>query len=505
MSNVNQGVVLGIDLGTSLSVMAILAADGKPQIIRNMDGDLLTPSVVNLRDEQNPVVGRAAVNQAAIAPEFTVRHFKRFMGINDKNGQPQPVLVHPTSGRNYSAIDCSAIVLGYLARSAEKALGRPVAAVVITVPAYFDSEAREATRRAGEQAGLRVLPMINEPTAAGLAFGLEKGADGLHLVFDLGGGTFDVSIIDIHKDDFVVKATDGNRNVGGSDFDNLLLKNASRTFAAQHGVEITPETDLPTFLDALEKCENAKKTLSQAQSANFVLAFEGKRLIVDVTREQFETLIAPIVAQTREITLQAMKAAGVEVRDLRDVLLVGGSTRIPKFQAMLTDVFGKAPRTDTEPDEAVALGAAIYGAKLGCEAGITVVDGEGQRVLPPDSTVIDVTSHSLGCIALANGVLRNCVIIPANTQLPAERKDSFGLLHATQTTAEVSVTTGPDGVPEAECKVHGKLLLNGLPPRAVGVPSIEVTYGFTVEGTLSVTIKDLISGKTRHDLVPITG
>jgi len=495
-----SGLTLGIDLGTTFSAAAVLEANGKAKVIPNADGELLTPSVVNLRDERHPVVGRAAANQSAFAPEYTVRLFKRSMGKTDAQGQSIPAFVHPDSGKAYTPEELSGLVIRFLVSGVEAALGTRVLGIVISVPAYFDSEAREATKRAGELSGVKVLQIVNEPTAGGLAFGLDGAEPGNYAVYDLGGGTFDSTILRIQDNDLRVLATDGDRDLGGSDVDNLIVARAVEAFRAQHGLEITPETDLVAYLETLDKAESAKKTLSQSETASFFISSQGQRMTMDLTRREFNALIAPLIEKTKAITRRALDAAKLNVSDIRDILLVGGSTRIPAVREMLTSVFGKAPRTDTKPDEAVALGAAIYAAKTAGEAGLLVVDTEGQKVLPPSVRVTDVTSHSLGCLALRNGVLRNCVIIPANTPLPAERKDTFALADARQTVAEVTITTGPDDVPKEECKEHGTLSLAGLPPRPVGQISIEVRYGFTVEGTLTVTITDLVSGKSTSEI-----
>lgn len=489
-------MVLGIDLGTTFSVVSTYGSDSNCKIVPNADGDPLTPSVVNLRDEKKPVVGRAAVNQAAFVPEYTASLFKRVMGKNDGQGQPIPAFVHPDSGKAYPPEGLSSVLIRYLVESAESALGVEVIGVVISVPAYFDDAARVATHRAGELAGVNVLRIINEPTAAGLAFGLGGDEEGVFAIFDLGGGTFDITILQIHGDDYDVLATDGDRDCGGSDIDNLIVERAVEAFKAEHGIEITPESDLVTWREILEKSENAKKTLSQSETASFVISAEGKRLIFDLSRPDFDAAIAAIVDKTKTITERTLEAAKLTVKDIKDAVLVGGSTRIPAIREMLTTLFGKEPRTDANPDEAVAMGAAIFAARIAGDSDLAVVDSEGKKVLPPPVKVTDVTSHPLGCLALFNGVERNNVMIPANTPLPAEKTDIFALPRADQTEARVVITRGADQADPADCTTYGEAVLAGLPPRSPDLQSIEVTYGFTVEGTLTVTITDTISGKT---------
>ena len=432
-----KGVVIGIDLGTTYSVAAIYESDGTCKVIQNKDGDLITPSVVNLRDETKPYVGRAAVNQYGFVPEYTASLFKRSMGKLDTQGQPIPAFVHPDSGKAYPPEELSSLVIRYLVESVEAAVGVKVKGVVISVPAYFDESAREATRRAGKLAGVNVLRIINEPTAGGLAFGLDRDEAGTFSVFDLGGGTFDITILEIKDGNFSVLTTDGDRDLGGADIDNLILAKAVAAFQAEYSVEISPDSDLILWRELLSKSEEAKKTLSQAESASFMISAQGNRLIFDLMRSDFNTLIAPIIDKTKVITERAFEAATLEPKAIDGALLVGGSTRIPAVCDMLTALFGKKPRTDINPDEAVARGAAIFAARMAHDQQIAVVDTEGQKVLPPPVSVTDVTSHPLGCIALVDGVLRNCVIIPANTKLPAEREDTFALVHEHQTEANV--------------------------------------------------------------------
>ena len=422
------------------------------------------------------------------------------MGKVDANGQPIPAFVHPDSGRAYSPEQLSSIVIRYLVDSVAAAQGVEVGGVVISVPAYFESDARAATKRAGELAGVNVLQIVNEPTAAGLAFGLDRAESGIYVVYDLGGGTFDITIIEIEGNNFDVRATDGDRDLGGSDIDNLIVAMTVEAFKAEHGFEITPEADLPAYRELLDKTEIAKKTLSQAEMASFVISAQGQRLVIDLSRSDFNKMIAPLVDKTKAITQRALEAAKVDVDGIRDVILVGGSTRIPAVRDMLTEVFGKAPRTDGKPDEAVALGAAIHAAQIAGDTNLAVVDTQGRKVLPPQTKVTDVTSHTLGCLALRNGVMRNCVIIPANTQLPAEMKDTFSVVDEDQTGVEITITTGPDNADESDCKKYGTLGLEGLPPRPTDVDSIEVKYGYTVEGVLTMTITDLISGKSASEI-----
>ncbi len=495
------GIFVGIDLGTTFSGVSVYEADGTCRMIPNADGDLLTLSVVNLQDEDHPVVGHAAVNQSAYAPEYTARLFKRTMGVCDGQGQPIPAFVHPVSGKTYSPEALSSYVIRELVAAVEAATGQKVIGAVISVPAYFDAIARDATRRAGELAGINVRRIINEPTAGGMAFGLDRDATGTFLAFDLGGGTFDVSILKIESGKFETLATDGDRNLGGSDIDNLLADKVLAEFKDQTGIDVTPESDLIAFLEILDKCEMAKKTLSRSESASFMISAQGQRLIIELTRAEFNSLITPIVKKTREITERVLAAAGLRAGDIDGPILIGGSTRIPAVRDMLFKMFGKPPRTDINPDEAVAMGAAIVAAKLADEEGLSVVDSEGRKVLPPPvKEIAEVTAHALGCLAMRNGAERNSVIIPANSRLPAKKEDDFAVEHPEQTAVTVKITSGADHADPADCKFYGDMVLDGLPKRSPDKNSIRVTYGLTADATLDITITDLISGKSVNDI-----
>lgn len=499
MSERMKEVVLGIDLGTTLSEAAIYEADGKVKVLPNADGELLTPSVVNLGDEDHPVVGTAAVHQMAFAPEHTVRLVKRSMGKFDAQGNPVTVFIHPDSGKTYVPEQISSMILRYLVESVEAGLGVKVVGVVITVPAYFADSARMATKRAGELAGLYVLSVINEPTAAALAFGMDGDEAGVFAVYDLGGGTFDISILEICGKDFTVLATDGDRDLGGSDVDNLILDRALEAFKAQYGIEITPESDLPAHLEISGKCEAAKKALSRTDTASFLMSAQGQRLVFELNRTDFNTLISPLVEKTRVITERALAAAHLKPADIKDVILVGGSSRIPLVRDMLTSLFGKAPRTDTAPDEAVALGAAIYAARLGVDKGLGPVDGNGNKVLGPILHMAEVTAHGVGCVALVGNVPLNCVIIPPNTPLPATKEDTFSLLVDNQKDVLIEIAQGPDHTPPSECAMHGTLEFNDLPP-GTRENRIRIQYSLTAEGTLDICAVDTISGKRVTDV-----
>ncbi len=496
--------VIGIDLGTTNSTAAIYEADGKVKTLPDLDGNVLTPSVVCLADESNPVVGTAAVNQEAFQPAFTVRCIKRSMGKRDADGHPISAFVHEVSGRPYTAPEISSFILRHVAAGAQATLGGPIGGVVITVPAYYDDLARMATRQAGELADLNVLSVINEPTAAALAFGLDHGATGRYAVYDLGGGTFDVSILDIVGEEFRVLATDGDRDLGGSDIDNLILNEMVTRFEAAHHITISPDTDLPTWLELRTKSEQLKKTLSQAKVAKIMVSAGGQHLEFELTRAAFEKLIAPVVGRTREITERALVAAGVSVKEIDGVLLVGGSTRIPAVRAMLTDLFGTPPRTDTHPDEAVAMGAAIAASRYAADRQLPCVDSEHRPVLPPPTKLTDVNSHPLGCIALVDGQLLNCVIIPANTPLPAHQEELFSLEQDDQPEAEIHVAQGADRVSPEACTLIATARLHGLKP-GPAKNRVRVRYGLSAEGVLEFSGTDVLTNCCVSDVKRIDG
>ncbi len=493
--------VIGIDLGTTNSLVAIFEADGKAKVIPNTDGENLTPSVVNYRDEDQAVVGTPALHQMAFAPEYTVRHFKRAMGRCDESGNPASVFAHPDSGQIYTAERPSADVMRYLVQSVEAALGVTVGQAVITVPAYFQDPARKATLKAGEMGGIEVLSIINEPTAAAIAYGYEHAESGVFTVYDLGGGTFDVTILEMQDKNFRVLSTDGDRDLGGNDIDMKIQERAVAAFEAEHGIKITPESDLPAWLEIAYKCEMAKKILGKKNEASFIISAQGKRTVFNISRQEFDTLIAPFIARTRTIMEQALSTAGVKPEQLKDTLLVGGSTRIIAVRDMLTQLCGKPPRTDTKPDEAVALGAAIYAARMGADARLTFVDTAGKKVLPPRVNMIDVNSHGLGCLAFVDEDELNCMIIPPNTELPTTKEDAFSLRKPDQTEARIVIAQGNDDARPDECTIIGEVILSGL-PCGLQKGRISVCYSLSREGTLSIHAKDTVSGISTSDIKP---
>ncbi|SFP79311.1 molecular chaperone DnaK [Caldicoprobacter faecalis] len=475
-----MGKVIGIDLGTTNSCVAVMEG-GQPVVIPNAEGARVTPSVVAFTKTGERLVGQVAKRQAITNPERTVISIKRHMGTNYRV---------KIDDKEYSPEEISAMILMKLKQDAEAYLGEKITQAVITVPAYFNDSQRQATKNAGRIAGLEVLRIINEPTAAALAYGLDKEGNQKILVYDLGGGTFDVSILEIGEGVFEVLATSGNNRLGGDDFDQRIIDYIADEFMKEHGIDL--RKDKMALQRLKEAAEKAKIELSSTLTTNINLPFitadasGPKHLDMTLTRAKFEELTADLVEMTMGPLRQALKDAGLTPDDIDKVILVGGSTRIPAVQEAVRKATGKEPYKGINPDECVAIGAAIQAA---------VLAGEVKDVL-----LLDVTPLSLG-IETLGGVFTK--IIERNTTIPTRKSQIFTTAADGQTSVEIHVLQGEREM-AADNKTLGRFILDGIPPAPRGVPQIEVTFDIDANGIVHVSAKDLGTGKEQKITITAT-
>ncbi|MGN0295155.1 MAG: molecular chaperone DnaK [Lachnospiraceae bacterium] len=479
--------VIGIDLGTTNSCVAVLE-NGTPVIIPNAEGGRTTPSVVAFTKKGERLVGDAARRQAAVNADHTVSSIKREMGSDYR--------VH-IDGNRYSPQEISAMILRKLKKDAEDFLGEPVSEAVITVPAYFSDAQRQATKDAGRIAGLKVLRIINEPTSAALAYGLDHGDPQKILVYDLGGGTFDVSVIEIGENLIEVLATSGDNHLGGDDFDSRVVDYLLRMFREQENIDLSKD---PSAMQRLrEAAEKAKMELSTMVETNINLPFiavdkkgEGKHLDIMLSRARFEEMTEDLVERTKVPVQNAMSDAGLSMKDLNRVLLVGGSTRIPAVQRMVRQLTGQEPAKSLNPDECVALGASIQGGKLASEPGSIIPGSAASELILMDVTPLSLSIETVGGVCTT--------VLDRNSTIPTRKSQIFTTAANFQTNVEIKVYQGERKFAR-DNKLIGNFKLSGIKRAMAGVPQIEVTFDIDVNGILKVSAKDLGTGKQQEIVI----
>ncbi|MFN2441244.1 MAG: molecular chaperone DnaK [Thermoanaerobaculia bacterium] len=488
-----MGKIIGIDLGTTNSVVAVMEG-GEPKVIVNAEGSRITPSVVGFARNGERLVGQVAKRQAVTNPENTVFSIKRFMGrkfdeVNEEmkmvpykverasNGDVRIVI----EGKDFPPPEISAMILQKLKQAAEDYLGEKVDRAVITVPAYFNDSQRQATKDAGEIAGLKVERLVNEPTAAALAYGLDKKQDETIAVYDFGGGTFDISILEVGEGVVEVKSTNGDTHLGGDNIDQKLIDWIIEEFRKDQGIDLSK--DKMALQRLREAAEKAKIELSSTASTDVNLPFitadqsGPKHLNMQLSRSKFEQLVGDIIQKTMEPVKKALADAGLKPNQIDEIVMVGGSTRIPMVQKLVTDYFGKEPHRGVNPDEVVAIGAAVQGGVLG---------GDVKDVL-----LLDVTPLSLGIETLGGVMTR---LIDRNTTIPTKKAETFSTAADNQTSVEIKVIQGERDMAQ-DNKLLGVFHLQGIPPAQRGIPKIEVTFDIDANGIMHVSAKDLGTGK----------
>ncbi|MBE3094885.1 MAG: molecular chaperone DnaK [Actinobacteria bacterium] len=497
-----MGKAVGIDLGTTNSCIAVMEG-GKPVVITNTEGGRTTPSVVGITKKGERLVGQLAKRQAALNPENTIYSIKRFIGrkyseveserkiisynvVEGKNGLAEVKL----ADRNYTPEEISAMILQKLKVDAESYLGTEVTDAVITVPAYFNDAQRQATKNAGKIAGLNVLRIINEPTAASLAYGLDKKKEEKILVFDLGGGTFDVSVLEVGDGVFEVKASHGDMHLGGDDYDNRIMNYLADEFKKEQGIDL--RKDRQALQRLIEASEKAKIELSAVMETNVSLPFitadanGPKHLESKITRAKFEQLTADLTERCKNPMEKALKDSGYKISEINEVILVGGATRMPVIQELVKGITGKEPNKSVNPDEVVAVGAAI-------QSGVLMGDVK-------DIVLLDVTPLSLGIETLGGVMTR---LIERNTTIPTKKSEIFTTAADSQTSVDIHALQGERDM-AGDNKTIGRFRLDGIPPAPRGIPQIEVTFDIDANGIVNVSAKDMATGKEQKITITAT-
>ncbi len=469
---------VGIDLGTTFSAIGHVNKFGVPEILHNGEGERITPSVV-LFENDDIIIGTYAKNAAVAYPEQVVEFVKRHMGDDDYRFEYR--------NEDYTAEKLSSFILSKLKHDAELRLGHKVDQAVITVPAYFGDKQRRATKRAGELAGFNVLALLNEPTAAAYAYGLANpGVDKRLLVFDLGGGTFDVSIVHVKGAELTVLATTGDHQLGGKEWDDALIRYAAEQFRIRHGID--PLDDLAAYHDLRQKCVSVKLALTKLPKRQLFYDYKGKILRVEIAREKFEDLTSGLLQRCEALTRDVLEDAKMTADNIDTVVLAGGSTRMPAVREMIRAVFNREPATDINPDECVALGAALTAAIESSR-----LAGEAP---PVDIRTHDVTSHALGMVVYRDGKLHNSRIIERNSRIPCERtRDDYVTTHDGQSTMDLWLVQGQNDDP-LECNVLGHFEFYGIPIRPAGRSRLAVTFRYNANGIVEVEAMDIDSGQT---------
>jgi molecular chaperone DnaK len=488
-------IPVGIDLGTTFSTIAILNKYGKSEIIANSEGERLTPSAVMMTSDGSVVVGTIAKHSAITEPNNVVEFVKRQMG------NPDFLFLH--GNQEYGVEELSAFILKKLKQDAEMLVGEEVRDVVITVPAYFDDIRRQATLNAGKIAGLNVLKIINEPTAAALSYGLNVSKRQCVMVYDLGGGTFDVTIMQVNQGEIRVLATDGDHMLGGKDFDERIMLHVNDIFTQEFGVDLFD--DLEVQHDLRQRAEAAKKILSARSSAKISMSAHGYRKTIEITRDQFAEMTADLLERTELLIDSVMMSSSLSWGDIDSVLLVGGSTRMPAVQDLVRRLSGQEPNQSVNPDEAVALGAAM-------QAGILMVQGGNSLILQTEAgrrlsttNVIDVTSHSFGVQVLDHysNQLHNQIMIPKNSTIPSERVEEFYTVEHNQRSVDFVLLQGEDPNPD-NCAVIGRTELQFDRPKPMNYP-LRVIYSYDANMMIHASIEDVQTGYKAVLDIQLTG